>query len=193
MTGMFRRPGDRLLVRCLPYESELRANVMARFGIRHEDVEDVVQRVYGRIVSLNADPAMPIKSLLTHLYQALQHVAGDRRREEPSMSQSVSDHAQCADQPKTDSLISAPAALDRAAQNPPYEWQTELKERSEGDDIAKIVIAISNLPDQTRRVATLRLVYGFGHSQIAARLRVSGAMVECCLAEAANAIFKDRL
>lgn len=144
---------------------ERRADLVRFFTLRlksAEGAEDLVQEIYLRIAA--ADPPTPVENPVGYLYRLGSNLMLDRLRGE---RRSAARDAAWRDTQRT------VLGHDEIAEEPSAEDAIAARQR-----LAAIVAALSDLPEQTRRVFRLHKFDGLSHSEVAAKLGISRSGVE---------------
>lgn len=139
----------------LPLEGELRAYLRRYFGA--EDVRDLVQQCYVQLCAMPDHEG--IQSPRAFVFTLARNIAIQRLRHERIVPMDlVAEIEQC-----SDGQGASPSA-----------------ERAYGarEELQRLARAVEQLPEQCRRVFTLRKVYGYSQKEIAQRLGIAENTVE---------------
>lgn len=143
------------LEQVLPHEAALRAWLQGRFGAQLE-VDDLIQEAYLRLLRAHAEGT--VISPKAFLYHAARNLALNQLRHRTYTHPSGSAETDISS--VVDSGTGVPEAVARA------------------EDVRLLISAIQTLPDQCRKIFTLRKIYGLSQKEIADRLGLSEHTVE---------------
>ena len=131
----------------LPHETALRAWLQGRFGHQLE-VDDLIQEAYLRLLRAHSEGT--VISPKAFLYHSARNLALNQLRHRSYTHPPGFAEADVSSVP--DSGSGVPETVARA------------------EDIRLLISAIQTLPDQCRKIFTLRKIYGLSQKEIAARL-----------------------
>jgi RNA polymerase sigma-70 factor (ECF subfamily) len=144
----------------LAHEGDLRA-FLARCLPHRDDVSDVVQETYARLLALSPERRSAVRTWRAFLFATARNVAIDHRRWREIVSLD--------ELPEINRLD---VMLREAEGRSPDEIVNRTQER---DLLARVM---ASLPERCREVLTLRKVYGLPQREIAQRLGIAEHTVE---------------
>lgn len=146
--------------RVLAHEGDLRA-FLARFLAHHEDISDVVQETYARLLALSPERRRAVRTWRAFLFATAHNVVRDHRRKREILS--------------LDGLAEingADVVFSGGEARRPDEIVNLTQER------ALLSRVIASLPEKCRKVLTLRKIQGLSQKEIALRLGIAEHTVE---------------
>ena len=154
---------ERYLLKALEFEGALRAYLM---GCTRDEsqVEELLQETYARVLGAGSAPGPEVLSVRTLALTIARTVALQWLRQNRTLPIELVTGADACDIPEVSHLSAGPD----------HEGEIHDGER----ELSDLVTAIKALPEECRRVVTLRKVYGYSQQQIAARLQIPQDAVE---------------
>jgi RNA polymerase sigma-70 factor (ECF subfamily) len=144
----------------LAHERDLRA-FLGRYLPRRDDVSDVLQETYTRLLALSPERRSAVRTWRAFLFATARNVAMDHLRWPESVS--------------LDALPEIDGA-DVVSRGGEEQSPDEIVNLTQEQDLLARVIA--SLPDKCREVLTLRKIHGLSQKEIAQRLGIAEHTVE---------------
>ncbi len=141
----------------LVHERALRG-YLRRFSVEPPDMQDAVQEIYARVLSLSDGACASVQNWHAFLFTTARNIALDRLRRRRVVS------------------LDALAEIDSI--HVIDERPTACEELSVRQELAMLADTIASLPERCRQVLTLRKLYGLSQREIASRLGISESTVE---------------
>jgi RNA polymerase sigma factor (sigma-70 family) len=154
-----------LATHILPLEPQLR-HWLRRHGSKSLDPDDLIQSGYEKLASLAS--VTDIEQPRAYFYKLIKRLIVDQRRRAAVVSfESVAEISDLA----TADEIASPERIVSGYQ-----------------DLERLVLAITALPEAIKKVFVLKKIYDLSQKEIATRLKISEGMVEKRLSQAGRAI-----